>query len=574
MESVGTANSPAAPTWVPGRAWSWGLVSSGLVVAAVVLDQVGRRRRLRDAVLFTGPSLALVIALLSALVIGSVVAARRPEHPAGWLIWALGVAFLVAATSESYAAIGLRDGTALPAVGLVAGLANAAFVAWLSLLTMILALTPSGSVAPGWPRRVLGVSLASGLVFFLARLVRPGMLDPPLHSFANPMGAPAWAAGAVLLVGHVAAVLVNLGLVTSVALLLGRYRRARGMEREQLRWVSLAAIGVVVMAPVPALAHAKLSAADANVVVSIVVGLAFTVLLLGVAAGVLCYRLYDVDRILSVGTTYLAITGLVVVVFVLATLGLSLITNSPTSSSLRVASSTLAAAAAAAGLRRRVQNAVDRHFHRRAFDADAVIRRFLAAPGTDGNGAEQVLRDATGDRSLRVGYWRADGQAGYVTANGVPITFSPLQGRGTVLINRGHLLIALIDHDLDVSPASLVASCGQLALAELDNIRLRAELRTQLAEVHQSRSRLAQAAADERHRLERNLHDGAQQRLVAVMVGLRTTVLRADRGRPVADELQSAIDALGAAVRELRELANGLVPTLLVSCAGSSLEKS
>lgn len=117
--------------------------------------------------------------------------------------------------------------------------------------------------------------------------------------------------------------------------------------------------------------------------------------------------------------------------------------------------------------------------------------------------------------------------------------------------------------DREASPAPLLASCGQLVVAELDNIRLRAELRGRLVEVEQSRARLAQSAAAERHRLERNLHDGAQQRLVAVMLSLRTTALPAERGLPITDELQAGIDGLGTAVRELRELANGLVPALL-----------
>jgi len=534
-----------------------------LLVAMVTLDQVGRSRGAHDALVFTGSSAAFLVAILAALVVGALVAIRRPGHPVGWLIWALGLAILASASAQSYAALGLQGGSGLPAVGLAAGLANASFVPWLTLLTAILAVTPSGLVPPGWPRRLLVLSVIAGTVFFLARLLRPGRLDPPLHLFLNPMAAPVWTRPGVLLAEHVAAIIVNLGLVTSVGLLLRRYRRSRELERDQLRWVALAAVAIVVMAPVPAVAAATLPPAVADVVVSLVVGLAFTVLLTGVAAGVLRYRLYDVGRVLSVGATYVLITALVAVVFVVMTLGLSELTNSPTSSSLRVALSTTVAAVAAGGLRRRIQDEVDHRFHRRAFEATAVIRRFLAAPGPEPDGAERALREATGDRSIRIGFPRTDGQPGYVTATGSPFVLSDDPGRGTVCIERGPDEVAVVEHDRRESPVALLASCGQLAVAELDNIRLRAELRGRLVEVEQSRARLAQAAAAERHRLERNLHDGSQQRLVAVMLNLRTTALRADRGLGVADDLQAAIDGLGTAVRELRELANGLVPALL-----------
>lgn len=540
------------------------VLSVALLAAAVAGDQACRSRGLRDALLFSWSSLPFLVAIVAALVVGALVATRRPGHPVGWLIWALGLAILGSAIAESYAAVGLQRGSRLPAVGLVAGLANAAFVPWLTLLTAILAVTPSGRVTPRWPRRLLVLSATAGAAFFLARLVRPGRLDPPLHLFTNPMAVPGWAANAVVLVGGLAAVLVNAGLLTSVVLLARRYRRSRDLERDQLRWVAVTALAIVVMTPLPAVAVAVLPPAAADVVISLVVGLAITLLLSGIAAGVLGYRLYDVGRVLSVGTTYLVVTVLVAVVFAVMTVGLSELTNSPTSSSLRVAVSTTVAGCAAAGLRRRVQDTVDRRFHRRAFEATAVIRRFLAAPGPELDGAQRALRDATGDQSIRLGFPRSDAPAGYVTATGSPFVPFADPGRGTVSIDRGPDEVAVIEYDREASPAPLLASCGQLAVAELDNIRLRAELRGRLVEVEQSRARLAQSAAAERHRLERNLHDGAQQRLVAVMLSLRTTALRAERGLRITDELQAGIDGLGTAVRELRELANGLVPALLV----------
>jgi len=240
---------------------------------------------------FTGSSLPFLVAILAALLVGALVATRRPGHPVGWLVWALGLAILLSAVAQGYAAVGLQTGSHLPAVGPVAGLANAAFVPWLTLLTAVLLLTPSGRVTPGWPRRVLMLSVTAGPVFFLTRAVRPGRLDPPLHAFTNPVAAPNWAADGAVLAEHLAATLVNAALVTSAGLLIHRYRRSRDLERNQLRWIAVAALAIVVMAPMPAVAAAALPPVVAGVVTSLVVGVAFTVLLAGVAAGVLQYRL-------------------------------------------------------------------------------------------------------------------------------------------------------------------------------------------------------------------------------------------------------------------------------------------
>jgi len=496
--------------------------------------------------------------------IGAVVAVRRPAHPVGRLIWGLGLTIFFAAVAEEYAAIGLLGHrVALPGASLAAGVANAAFVPWLTLLTLIFVLTPSGRVRPGWETRAVALFVAAGLVFLVARAVRPGLLDPPLHSLVNPVGVGAGLAPTARVAMAVAAVTVNFGLVASIALLLRRFRRSDGEERDQLKWVAVGAVAVVFMAPVPALAHSQLPASAADLVVSVVVGLAIVVALLGIAASVLRYRLYDVDRVLSTGTSYLLLSVMVVAVFVVVALGLGQLSTSKDSSALRVGISTLAAAGVAGLFRRRTQDLVDRRFRRRRYEAAAVMRAFICCPPTGRDDAQQALRVATGDGSIRVGYPRADPPGGFVTADGSPYPEVRAPGRGLVVLTRAEECVAVVDHDVVASPARLVRECGQIALAELDNIRLRAELRTRLTEAQHSRARLARAASAERQRLERNLHDGAQQRLVAVMVALQTTAIRAARGTPVGGDLQEAIDELADAVRELRELANGLVPALL-----------
>lgn len=385
--------------------WSLALASVVLLVAAIVLDQVCRARGLRDALLLTGPSLAFFIAILGALSVGAVVSIRRPTHPVGWLIWFLGLSILIADLVVAYAAVGLVGKAAdLPGAGIAAGVANAAFVPWLMFLTLILALTPSGTLPARWGRPFAIFCVGAAAVFFVTRLLRPGLLDAPLDSVRNTLGVEGGWVGVLSFLQSVSALAVNLGLLTSIVLLISRFRRSVGDDRARLTWVAASAVGIAVMVPIPAIALAGLTPSAANVVVSVVVGTAFTLFVLGIGTGVLRYRLYDVDRVLSTGTAYLLLTMVVVAVFVVVTLGLSQIVNGQDSSPLRVGASTLAAAGAAGVLRRRVQDLVDRRFHRRRYEAVAVMRAFLTGPQTGNDAAEVALREATGDQSIRVGY--------------------------------------------------------------------------------------------------------------------------------------------------------------------------
>jgi len=116
------------------------------------------------------------------------------------------------------------------------------------------------------------------------------------------------------------------------------------------------------------------------------------------------------------------------------------------------------------------------------------------------------------------------------------------------------------DPALRLTPGLVEAACAAAGLA-LENERLQVELRAQLEELHSSRARLVAAGDAERRRLERDLHDGAQQRLVGLALRLRLAARAADA--PTAAMLDQAMDELGFALAELRELARGLHPALL-----------
>jgi signal transduction histidine kinase len=176
-----------------------------------------------------------------------------------------------------------------------------------------------------------------------------------------------------------------------------------------------------------------------------------------------------------------------------------------------------------------------------------------------------MLARALGDPSLQLAFWLpASGH--YVDGEGRPVTPPRADDRrgATVLSHDGHPLAALgYDASLLEEPALVEGVAGAARLA-LENSRLQAELRARLLEVRESRTRIVAAADAERRRIERNLHDGAQQTLLAVRLAVRLARNRTGEGPEVLDDRLEEIDAeLKGALEELRALAHGLHPPVL-----------
>jgi signal transduction histidine kinase len=178
----------------------------------------------------------------------------------------------------------------------------------------------------------------------------------------------------------------------------------------------------------------------------------------------------------------------------------------------------------------------------------------------------QALADALGDRSLKLVYWRPS--AGhYVTYDGRRVELpAPGSGRAVTEVEREGIRVGAIIHDgsLADEPGLVRAVAASAALA-LENERLEAELRARLDELQSSRARLVEVSMFERRRLERDLHDGAQQRLVALslQLGLARRNLDAGDGRAAVVMLDAAREELARALEELRELARGIHPAVL-----------
>jgi signal transduction histidine kinase len=174
------------------------------------------------------------------------------------------------------------------------------------------------------------------------------------------------------------------------------------------------------------------------------------------------------------------------------------------------------------------------------------------------------LARALGDPSVELAYWLPDSEQ-HVDAEGRPVELPrPGSGRAVTEVERDGRRIAAIVHDsaLLEDPVQVRAAGAAAALA-LENERLEAELRSKVEQLSRSRARIVESGDAARRRLERDLHDGAQQRLVSLALSLRMLGSRLDDDPDAARELEFARSELDQALEELRELARGIHPSLL-----------
>jgi signal transduction histidine kinase len=188
----------------------------------------------------------------------------------------------------------------------------------------------------------------------------------------------------------------------------------------------------------------------------------------------------------------------------------------------------------------------------------------LGDPGERRRGLRDALADALADPTLTLAYWLPD-RGGYVDAGGRPVEL-PREGSGRLCtpVESGSERVAAIIHDVSLeNERELVRAVGAAASITLENERLDAELRAKIEELSASRARIVDSGDAARRRLERDLHDGAQQRLVSLALSLRMLRSRVDGDPEAARELESARAELDETLEELRELARGLHPSVL-----------
>ena len=358
--------------WPAVLAWTLVVVELVLLATPPWFDLLNRRAGRPDLTVLAPFAIPPTVAALTAGVVGAVLASRRPRHPVGWLLLAMGVVMSVSGAAVGYIPYGLvvRPG-ALPAANVVARLYPVTIAVVLATVGFVLLLTPTGSPpSPRWRwwARGLAVAVAVALV---AALIAPGSLDPLAQFVSGPLDPQVYG-GALRVANQLALLAGLLTILAGAASLVVRFRSARGVERLQLRWVALAAaltgLSMLVAAILIAVGEVSLAAWVS------VVGVLFLPLATG--AAILRYRLYDLDRIISRTLAYGLLTLLLGAGYAAVALVLGQLAGQD--SSLAVAGATLAVAALFQPARRRVQQVVDRRFNRRRHDAARVIEGFGA----------------------------------------------------------------------------------------------------------------------------------------------------------------------------------------------------
>ena len=493
-------------------------------------------------------ALAAILAVYACIQVGAggLVVWRYPRHRVGWLL-VLSALFnaVVGDLLQAYGEQGAHHGW--PGADLAQVLGLSSWIVAALGLTLLFLWFPDGPVS-GRARLIVWL-WAIGAAFAL-----PGwMLNPRLGSLlvagVNPYAVGAGVSQALYLGGFM---LVVAALVGSVGTFIVRFWRSRGVERLQLKWMAFAASVVAVVLPMAPVLWTVWPP------IQLVTGIALCLLPIAASIAILRYHLYDIDLVVSRTVSYAAVTGVLAAAYATVVILLSAVVSTP----VPAAVAALCVAVAFRPIRDRIQGAVDRRFRRARYETVRVMSDYVDGlrRGTAGiDDLERTLREAVDDPGCRV-LFEQDG--GWYDVEGRPVGWMPTPGLVASRVETGARVTPVVVHD----------ECKDRRLAEaLDAGRLafqigalQVDLRRQLEELDASRARVVAAADQERRRIARDLHDGAQQRLVTIGLTLRHFQHELNGSWPALHaELDTAVGEIGHAIEDLRHLAGGLRPTSL-----------
>jgi signal transduction histidine kinase len=529
-----------------------GLTVAGVVFGLVLNDLAGSHGE------DTWTGAAWATAGLASSGVGLVLAIRRGGNPIGWLLLANGLVLtvhFVATPYADYAALAEPD--ALPGAEWAVLIHERAWPTLFICVTAIALVFPDGRLpSPGW-RRVAIEAFVSFVGLTVVSLLAAERYSDKFDHLSSPL--PELSEAVVGLPFVVFGLGALAGLVAAALALRVRMKRGSLVERLQLKWLAYAAM-LVPVAVVTSVIEGAITG-DEGAATVIATTLALTAIPVAIGIAVMRYRLYEIDRLVNRTLVYVALTAGLAAVFAAVSLSLGVAIGS--GSTLPTAAATLAVALVFGPLRSRAQVLVDRRFDRARYEGLRRIERFLedlragrAAPEATG----PVLAKAAGDPSLELFFWLPAEEL-HVDASGRAVDQLPDTDRARTPVNRGALHLGTVVHDpaLAGRPALLDSVIEAAGLA-IEIGRLRVEVRRRLAEVEESRARIVTAGYEERRRLERDIHDGAQQRLVSIGLALRHLQAQLPAGNREAAALDTTVAEVSAAIEELRELARGVRP--------------
>jgi signal transduction histidine kinase len=540
-------------------AWSLALAVLAVIAGGLVLDRIAAAQHVPGSgSAWLYPFVFAAIAAPAA--VGALIATQRPRNPIGWIlvVGALSLAVVLAASSYALVAVEAHPGS-LPG-GSWAALVSSqwpVFFAWPLAIAFVF---PDGRLpSPRWRPYAIFAACSIGLLVLM--IVLAEQLESPFSDVPNPIALRV--PESLVFLRTVSWLGMFASLCVGAAAVLSRYRRSKGIERLQMLWLAYAALliplgvvffllwGLVVGEPGDATVGFLLSMEAA---VAIAVGVAVT-----------RYRLYEIDRLINRTLVYTLVTVALGLLYAAVALLVAVVLGR--GSSWATALAALVAAGAFGPLRRRAQAAVDWRFDRLRYEGLRRVRAFITDVREGRREPEEVgavLADALRDPGADLLY-RLPASEAYADGDARIVAELPADGRSATKVeHRGQEIGLLLHKRVLLDRPDLLHSVLAAASLAIEIARLRVEVRLQLAEVEESRARVVAAGYEERRRLERDLHDGAQQRLVTLGIVLRRLQLSLPReARILGPALDSAVDEIGRAIEDLRTIAAGVRPPRL-----------
>jgi len=557
-------------TWTARRvAWSVGIASIVLLVAALVLMFVDRESDLPSNVgIWSAADVLDVFVNIGVPILGIVIVNKRPRNAIGWTFIVAGAALALASFGQAYALhVLVAEPGSLPAGRALAWLSNVLWPIPLVCLTLLFLLFPTGHLpSPRWRPVVWLVGVIYVLLTIASLILATASWSDPFEGINVAAGSVGDIARVAILIAALAEIVA---LLLSVASLVVRFRRSTGAERLQLKWfVSAAAVAAVAF---------SVGFFFDSPVVSAIVSISLVFLYAAIGIAMLKHNLYDIDLIINKTITYGALAAFITAIYVIVVVVIGAFIGVTEGVSLLA---TAVVAVAFQPIRRRAQQIANRLVYGERATPYEVLSRFSEHVGETYSGEDilvrmaRLLAEGTGATSavvwLRVGdevrpaaVWPANG----ATATAIPLVAdeAPVVEGATASVPVRHqrellgLLTVTKPPNEPLSPVEekLVNDLAGQAGLVLANSKLIEDLRA-------SRQRLVAAQDEERRRLERNLHDGAQQQLVALAVRLKLARTAASKDLAEADRMLEQLEGdVTDALENLRELARGVYPPLL-----------
>src|SRR4051812_21826407 len=322
-----------------------------------------------------------LVAFTALAAIGALIASRQPRNPIGWIISAAPLLLEVGTLCErAYSSALLTDPGSTSAAQLALWLANWIWVpALVPVLTLVPLFFPTGKPpTPRW-RWLLRLAAAGGAAVAVGFALAPGPLDN-YPKVDNPLGLGAGLSGVIDAITGLGFLMLAVAVLGSAAAVIYRFRRSRGVERQQLKWVAAATavsgLGWSAMAGVGSFVDSPTGDFDLGWIL-LVLGMLVIAGAVGIA--MLRYRLYDIDVVINRTLVYGALTATLAAAYLGSVLLLQLALSGLTSGSgLSIAASTLAVAGLFRPARARIQALVDRRFYRSKYDAGRTLESFAA----------------------------------------------------------------------------------------------------------------------------------------------------------------------------------------------------